>query len=197
MKLKSLVFSTILLMSVAGKAHAADFSGIIQIPVILNIVILAGSNVLSLAIESGTTTLYAGTAGGGVFRITGRGASNSGGGVGCFIATAAFGSSMESQVELLRNFRDHFLLQNRIGRSFVDFYYTHSPPVAEYIADNKVLCSAVRFGLLPVIAVSWMALHFGLGTTVTTIFMLLMAIGSASFLLVRKMRLREVSKKGH
>ena len=43
MKLKSLIFLAILLMSVAGNAHAANFSGIVQIPVILNIVILAGS----------------------------------------------------------------------------------------------------------------------------------------------------------
>ena len=154
-------------------------------------VILAGSDVLSLAIDP-DATLYTGTAGGGLFRITGRGISN-GGGSGCFIATSAFGSSMEPQVKLLRDFRDRFLLRNGIAKSFVEFYYTHSPPVADYIAGNKVLCAVVRCSLLPLIGVSWMALHFGLGTTITIIFMSLIAIGSASFLLVRKMRLGGVS----
>ena len=131
-----------------------------------------------------------------MFTITGKGVSNDGGS-GCFIATAAFGSSMEPEVELLRDFRDQFLLRNGIGKRLVDFYYMHSPPVADYIAGNKVLCAVVRFSLLPVIGVSWMALHFGLGNTITIIFMSFIAIGSASFLLVRKMRLRGVSSRNN
>jgi len=36
----------------------------------------------------------------------------------CFIATAAYGSPLEPHVSLLRNFRDHFLLSNTVGKSF-------------------------------------------------------------------------------
>jgi photosystem II stability/assembly factor-like uncharacterized protein len=60
---------------------------------------ISGANVLSLAIDPATTTtLYAGTAGEGLFFLTERGepsgGSGGGGGGSCFIATAAYGSSM-------------------------------------------------------------------------------------------------------
>jgi len=39
----------------------------------------------------------------------------------CFIATAAYGSAMEPQVKILREFRDRFLRINYIGELYVDF----------------------------------------------------------------------------
>ncbi len=51
----------------------------------------------------------------------------SGGGGGCFIATAAFGSYQEHHVWILRQFRDRYLLTSIPGRAFVRFYYSHSP----------------------------------------------------------------------
>ena len=77
----------------------------------------------------------------------------------CFIATAAFGSKFEPAVVLLRAFRDKFLLSNVLGRAFVDFYYRHSPPIADYIANSGFLKAGVRILLAPVIGVVYLLFH--------------------------------------
>lgn len=77
--------------------------------------------------------------------------SGGGGGGGCFIATAAFGSYLAGDVMTLRHFRDKYLLTNSVGRMFVNFYYTVSPPVADYIAKHEGLRTATRIALTPVV----------------------------------------------
>jgi parallel beta-helix repeat protein len=89
------------------------------------------------------------------------GGSGGGGGSGCFIATAAFGSPMQPHVSVLRQFRDHFLLNNFVGKALVRFYYNTSPPAADFIAKHDSLRTLVRLSLLPVVGVCWTALHFG------------------------------------
>jgi hypothetical protein len=86
--------------------------------------------------------------------------------VGCFIATAAFGSKFEKHVQLLRRFRDFYLMPNRIGRTFVKAYYKYSPPMADFIAKHDSLRAMVRISLLPVVGVSWIALKIGPISTV-------------------------------
>jgi hypothetical protein len=81
--------------------------------------------------------------------------------VGCFITTTAFGSKFEKHVQLLRKFRDLYLMSNRIGRSFVETYYKYSPPMANFIAKHDILRTIVRLGLAPLIGVSWIALKIG------------------------------------
>lgn len=71
---------------------------------------------------------------------------------GCFIATAAYGSYLHPQVQLLRNFRDEFLLTNDPGRVLVAFYYRCSPPLADFIAGRPVLRGAARLALTPLVA---------------------------------------------
>ncbi|MDH5376777.1 MAG: hypothetical protein OEX00_00465, partial [Gammaproteobacteria bacterium] len=47
-----------------------------------------------------------------------------------------------------------YLKPNSLGKTFVDLYYTLSPPVARFIAENDTLRSIVRAGLAPLIAIS-------------------------------------------
>src|SRR5207302_1434925 len=63
---------------------------------------------------------------------------------GCFIATAAYGSELSSEVALLSQFRDHVLLRYRAGRLFVKTYYCVSPPMARFIAQSELLRSLTR-----------------------------------------------------
>lgn len=70
---------------------------------------------------------------------------------GCFIATAAYGSSMYPYLDDLRDFRDRFMMTNRPGRVIVAFYYQYSPPLADYIAQREWLRSIVRALLTPVV----------------------------------------------
>ena len=74
-----------------------------------------------------------------------------GGGGGCFIATAAFGSPLAKEVEILRHFRDEYLLPNLAGQLLVQGYYYTSPPVATYISEHPVLKKAVQMSLWPVV----------------------------------------------
>jgi hypothetical protein len=74
-----------------------------------------------------------------------------GGGGGCFIATAAYGSYLDPHVMVLRNFRDDVLLQSELGTVFVKFYYKHSPPIADFIAEHGTLRLMMRFALTPLI----------------------------------------------
>ena len=69
----------------------------------------------------------------------------------CFIATAAYGSSLHPDVQLLRDFRDRHLLSNTMGRIFVEFYYQVSPPLANIIRQNEILRIIIRTMLAPII----------------------------------------------
>jgi uncharacterized protein YdeI (BOF family) len=90
-----------------------------------------------------------------VTTIRGSNSSSSGGG-GCFIATAAFGSPLAGQVEILRQFRDRYLLTNDLGRKFVAWYYRNGPVAANYIKDKPLVKAAVRLALYPLIAFSYL-----------------------------------------
>ncbi|MCM8772450.1 MAG: hypothetical protein NC922_05230 [Candidatus Omnitrophica bacterium] len=68
----------------------------------------------------------------------------------CFIATAAYGSPFEKHVEILRQFRDKYLLTNSPGKAFVRWYYSHSPRYAKVIATSEPLKLITRILLIPV-----------------------------------------------
>lgn len=74
----------------------------------------------------------------------------------CFIATAAYGSPVAEQLDVLREFRDVVLLPNRLGAELVSLYYKVSPPVAEFISRHEVVRTVVRAWLDPLVALlSW------------------------------------------
>jgi hypothetical protein len=72
----------------------------------------------------------------------------------CFVATAAFGTEMSAKIDILRSFRDGYLLTNGPGRAFVEFYYEHSPPIAAAIESQGWLRTAVRILLMPMIGLA-------------------------------------------
>jgi polyhydroxybutyrate depolymerase len=63
---------------------------------------------------------------------------------GCFIATAAYGTSTAEQLDVLREFRDSVLLESTVGSRLVDLYYQMSPPVADFISENSFVRTLVR-----------------------------------------------------
>jgi alpha-tubulin suppressor-like RCC1 family protein len=77
----------------------------------------------------------------------------------CFIATAAYGTSMAGEIEILRQFRDEYLLTNPLGQALVDLYYRVSPPIAGFITEHPSLKPIVRAGLVPVVAMSTVAVN--------------------------------------
>ena len=74
----------------------------------------------------------------------------------CFIATAAFGSPLAGQVEILRQFRDRYLLKNDWGRKFVAWYYRNGSVAARFIEDKPLIKLAVRTALYPLVGFSWL-----------------------------------------
>ena len=75
---------------------------------------------------------------------------------GCLIATAAFGSELAPQVQLLREIRDNTVLQTESGTSFMagfnQFYYSFSPAVADYERENPTFKEAVKITLTPLLS---------------------------------------------
>jgi len=87
------------------------------------------------------------------------------GGVGggespCFIATAAYGTPLAGDLDVLRAFRDEWLLSNSFGTAFTDVYYRVSPALADIVAGHGVLAAATRMlisGLVAVLQLGAMA----------------------------------------
>lgn len=83
--------------------------------------------------------------------------SPAGSGGGCLIATAAFGSDLAPQVQLLRGFRDGIVLKTAAGTSFMNvfnaWYYSFSPLVAQYERDQTWLREIVKTLVYPLLAI--------------------------------------------
>lgn len=69
----------------------------------------------------------------------------------CFVATAAYGSSMDVEVDVLRRFRDRFLRTHAAGELMVEGYYTFGPALARLIGPSDTLRRLARAGLAPIV----------------------------------------------
>ena len=75
----------------------------------------------------------------------------------CFVATAAYGSPMASEIGALRRLRDRHLRSNAIGRAFVRAYETVGPVLADVIREDETLRSWTRTALSPIVALARLA----------------------------------------
>ena len=75
----------------------------------------------------------------------------------CVIATATFGSEVSPAVQFLRNFRDRLVLSTTAGSAFMQvfnaWYYSFSPSVAQFIANNDPIRAPIRVMLYPLLGV--------------------------------------------
>ncbi len=70
----------------------------------------------------------------------------------CFVATAAYGSLMAGDVEMLRRFRDSMLSKTVFGELAIESYYTFGPALAGLIGESDMLRRTARTVLQPVVA---------------------------------------------
>lgn len=106
----------------------------------------------------------------------------------CFIATAAYGSTMGPELITLRSFRDKALMKNPYGRAFVRVYYRYSPPLADFIASHAALRVVARTAIHPV---AWGLRHPGVLLVVVIIAAIMFtglmgAMGTATIIRRRK-----------
>ena len=77
-------------------------------------------------------------------------------GGGCLIATAAYGSEMSPQVQLLREIRDNQLMNTESGTAFMstfnNVYYSFSPAIADMEREHPMFKEAVKLGLTPMLS---------------------------------------------
>ena len=85
---------------------------------------------------------------------------SSGGGGPCFIATAVYGTPMAEEIDILRQFRDQYLLTNAIGTAFVDLYYNMSPPLANWIVHHPLCAFLIRCFLTPIVWLTKLAVFY-------------------------------------
>src|SRR5262249_46230533 len=76
----------------------------------------------------------------------------------CFIATAAYGSSLAPEVVVLSRLRDTKLKQYRLGCYAVKLYETYSPPLAAWITKPPLARSITQQFMLPPLIL--LARHF-------------------------------------
>ena len=69
----------------------------------------------------------------------------------CFVATAAYGSLLANDVEMLRRFRDQYLQSNVLGELAVETYYSVGPAVAGVVDQSEPLRATARTALAPLV----------------------------------------------
>lgn len=86
----------------------------------------------------------------------------------CFIATAAYGHYSKPQVQVLRDFRDAYLMHHSAGRTFVRWYYAWSPEPAAFIAERPEFRTLAASALLPLVGLAYFMVHISLMAQIAT-----------------------------
>lgn len=63
---------------------------------------------------------------------------------GCFIATAAFGTPLANEIDVLRIIRDKHIKRTQFGQEVVQTYYRISPPISNAVAKSPILRRIIR-----------------------------------------------------
>jgi hypothetical protein len=127
----------------------------------------------------------------------------------CIIASAAYGSEMAPQVQLLREFRDYTVTSTFVGSQFMrvfnTFYYSFSPVVAQAVLANQTLALLVRLLIIPLIKslriTSWMSYSLPLNLEQAILFVgvlttsLIGAIYAMPFAFLNAIRKRRTNTK--
>ena len=102
----------------------------------------------------------------------------------CFVATAAYGDAAHPMVQILRDFRDAYLINWPGGRWFVKEYYEHGPALANIIRNQPLAMWVARCLLAPVVVLVFCLMY----TPLAVPFILLVSIILTTVLLAVKRR---------
>jgi len=69
----------------------------------------------------------------------------------CFVATAAYGSPLAGEIDMLRRFRDTMLKTTVLGELAVETYYTFGPLVAGVVGQSDLARATARAALAPIV----------------------------------------------
>ena len=84
------------------------------------------------------------------------GGTTSGG--SCCAAASAYDATDDGDLDVIRQFRDEYLMASPVGRGVAALYYeVFSPPLASFINDHPAVKPVARAALAPVIAISTVA----------------------------------------
>jgi len=91
----------------------------------------------------------------GIAHAVGECSGGFGGGGGCLIATATFGSELAPQVQQLRELRDNHLMKTESGSTFMtgfnQLYYSFSPTIADLERESPIFKEIVKLTITPLI----------------------------------------------
>jgi hypothetical protein len=111
----------------------------------------------------------------------------------CFIANAAFGDPSAAPVDLLRRFRDGYLIHFGMGQRFVHWYYRWSPAAADWLRAHPALRPTVLLLLAPLEATAWIFLN----PLLASLFLLTSLLGLFAVVVVLKIRFAERPSDPH
>jgi preprotein translocase subunit SecA len=65
----------------------------------------------------------------------------------CFVATVAYGTPLNEELDLLRSWRDSVLRKYTFGRIFIRYYYRYGPALARWVDRSETVKRWTRVGL--------------------------------------------------